>query len=225
MRPIEASMARADISYKPSSANKCENIAFIQVATVAKYTDGVLFYAAGNPTQHAFLQNNKLYDNNGAFVDVLPGYKQIYYNAAWSKAWVSPDNDPEAKVGSGTKNKASVMWDTPGTRFVTGEPKRFAEKGFEMKFETAAVCVETNEVLGVLKWGFSVPTVNGGPLTVFPTQVALDVSNEFKAAIVRANKSGIFDEIKYGLPASFNFTIHRGSSVLPGATLPTLTGE
>jgi hypothetical protein len=79
------------------------------------------------------------------------------------------------------------MSDEPGTLFRS-------RNALTIKFETAVVCLETREVLGVIRWGFRVPP-GGGRLEIYEVTVVQEVSKEFNQAIERANRSGQFEKL------------------------------
>jgi hypothetical protein len=97
--------------------------------------------------------------------------------------------------------------------------KRKARKGqgdVIVRFETAAICVDSFEILGRLKWGFKIKDEKGSPVEILdggPEAYGLEVTDDFKALVEKANS---LDFIKFKIKEPDRTTINLGgTSALP----------
>jgi hypothetical protein len=132
-----------------------------------------------------FCKENKRND----FVDHLPDFKAPYVGAEWDEeagTWVQRKGPVQIgwgpKAGKG-EGRFAFMQDTPG-RIILGTDRLYFSY-----FETAAVSLDTKQVLGVLEWGY---WQEGDEITIFKADRSdfhLEVSEWFKAAVGRWNAS------------------------------------
>lgn len=141
------------INFTPDKGKcACKNISFIQV-TLENTTGGKPTY----PTPADYYK--QLATPNGARLDHLRGETDPFYGAEWDpkkKQWVP---EPGSKVGDGPAGTAAATSDSPNV----GNARTGA--GVKIRrFETFAVCIDTGEILGGVKWGYHVPDAAGSDI-------------------------------------------------------------
>jgi hypothetical protein len=116
-------------------------------------------------------------------LDILPDETDPYYGAMWDgKKWVAEGG---SKFGRATNGDTAEIKDTPKE----GDARTGAGDVI-VWFETAAFCIETQEVLGVLKWGYKIPDSKDGEIELLggtKKDFSLKASPEFKGLIEKAN--------------------------------------
>lgn len=137
----------------------------------------------------------------GNHLDFLPGYTSPYPNAVWNgRNWVSRPVQSEFKrvLGNGPQGTRAETSDFPQTA------QSRSNKGVAtQKFETAAFCIDSQEVLGVLSWGVETPDNNSAPMVILNAEkqnannqsdFGLSASPDFKALVAQANKVGVSND-------------------------------
>lgn len=129
--------------------------------------------------------------------------------ATWIVGDVEKGSDTRIGYGMGAPgNKGyspAIMFDSP--KMVD------ARKGKKIvaKFETAVFTIDTNEVLGVISWGFEIPANMNGDFVIDVPTVSKTPSKELHAAVQKAN--AVFPN-KIGAPKA----VPNGSGLLGGVS-------
>ncbi len=178
------------ITFKPSKDNPAERIAFLQVVT-ERTLGGEPISENFGKKQDEFNKKLNLDPEKGDHLDIAFGANQPYYNAIWSgNDWGR--HHRTSAVGDGPLQKKAVMVDEPGLTRLSRNGKDIIHT-----FETAVFAIDSQEVLGVIKWGYRIPsdkTTNVELLYAKTTDVSLKASDQFKKLIQKANT---LPEIKY----------------------------
>jgi hypothetical protein len=170
----------AKFSFEPTAKNPGTTIVFLQcnllsvVGATPRYADPAEWYEK--------LSTDKTKGNQ---IDVTKGETDPYYGAMWNKKWVPEAAYPKG-IGAGAPKKAiAEVGDKPN------EPLARAGKGiYKETYETAAFCIDTQQILGVITWGDEIPD-NAKDPTVIKYSTAgdfsLNASKDFKALVAKAN--------------------------------------
>jgi len=124
-------------------------------------------------------------------LDILEGETDPYFSAMWDKKnekWV--DESGTLRVGNGVTGRAAFMRDRPGWK----DDKRGHGEELFVKFETAAFAIDSQEVLGVLKWGYKIPADDDEPIELLGAtrdDFSVFVSRTFQNIVETANESGL----------------------------------
>jgi hypothetical protein len=169
-----------------------KTIGFIQMVNPTFEADGS---RADPEALEPLLEKHGLRTNDGWHLDFLNGWDVKYYNLAWK----GKESRWGVRKGFGEhvgEKGFAELTDLPG--WDNKEEPRLTPKGGSVlyRFETAAVDVETGDVLGVVRWGFRIPVRGGGPLQLFAVTHGDTVSGDFKDALIRANGSGLFKKVE-----------------------------
>jgi hypothetical protein len=138
-------------------------------------------------------------------LDFQYGDTSPYLGAEWNgKKWVPETSD--SRIGVGKSQTMSVSSDEPGFGRVFGR----AGKGPGVaKFETAVFSIDSQEILGDITWGFTVPDNGQDPIVLINgkwnkdpklSDYQLSASGDFKKVIALANKVGVGDDKRNKLP-------------------------
>jgi RHS repeat-associated protein len=168
-----------EIKYVPAKGNKCTTITFINV--VRQTTIGNIVHM-GDEEETVFRKQSNVDPKLGDFLDVLPGETDPYYGAMWNgKKWV-PDSE-DARIGGNAQTAV----------FQDGPTAAGARKGFGdaiKRFETAVFAIDTQEVLGVITWGFRIEDKKNSGVELLngtKADVTLAPSEAFKKVVEKAN--------------------------------------
>ncbi|MBY0527128.1 MAG: hypothetical protein K2R98_27280, partial [Gemmataceae bacterium] len=178
----------AVFDYVPSKDNPCKNITFLQIvqSTIAKKpnfpTDD-----DGKSLADYFKQYST---KSGWFLDHDPLSQgtQPYFGAVWdakAKKWASGSEEKEGApllLGNGPEKKIARMADLP-----MDDEGRKGRGVVAYKFETAVFCIDTQEVLGVITCGFTIPDDPKKAIELDKVQFKLGVSDDFREAVQNAN--------------------------------------
>lgn len=175
----------------------CTVITYIQVVTRLTLGD-MGFQPGGNEDEEYYKKwsvDQKLSDR----IDHIRGENDPYYGAMFDeikKKWVS-ELGPGMIVGNGP----------PTVKAATAQDETFAGAGrdkdlgvFINTFEMAVFCVDSQEVLGVIKWGYKVPANETDPLEILfadEKDFSLSLSDAAKKTIAKANQIGKNDLMKH----------------------------
>jgi hypothetical protein len=179
------SSVSAAVMYLPDkkNINPATVITFLQVCT-SRTLDGKPFYST-DPVETAWFSKLSTDKNKANKLDSVPGRTAPYYGVTWQNgqwALINP-NSNIAKLGSG-KNPA-LAYDEPSTKSAR------SNKGvFIATYETVAFCVDTQQVLGAITWGYEVPNNQTAPVVILNATKAdfsLNASADFKGLIKQAN--------------------------------------
>jgi hypothetical protein len=183
-----ASKIHATFSFEPSDKNPATTITFMQ-GVLERTLDGKAFYgnAAADKEWYAALSTDKTKANQ---VDVIKPENDPYYGAEWNGTnWVAeatPAGEPTWTLGAGDPKKL-IAFTSDGPQ--TGQARK--GKGvFRAQYEMAAFSVDTQQILGVITWGFQVPDNAKGPIALLNANVAdysLNASATYKGLIAQAN--------------------------------------
>ncbi len=162
----------------------CTKITMLQVVTELT-VGGNPWYPGGNDDE-AYYKMWSADPKKSDRIDHIRGVTAPYYGAKFdedAKTWVSDGTGNGLGSASPALKKAALL-DTPaGVR-----DKDFGV--FVNTFETAAFCIDNQEVLGVLKWGYRIPANADDPIVLLFGDKA-DFSKSFsdatKKTIAKAN--------------------------------------
>lgn len=129
----------------------------------------------------------------GNHLDFVQRWTSPYVNAKWDaagKRWVTR-TPIERILGRGGPNniKNATGSDEPGT---SAGRKKKGEVAVDL--ELAVFCIDSQEVMGVLDWGITIPDNADKPIVVTHAtrnDVRLNVSPDFKKLVARANEVGV----------------------------------
>ena len=176
---VKGKSIEAHFTFKPDPGNKAEAISFLQV--IHERTLGGKPYYAGTDE---YFQKFSTDPTKANYLDHYEGEDDPYYGAKWDGSkWI--DEGRAGTVGGARGTKTATMNDWPS--FDTDGRKG---KVAIARFETAAFCIDSQEVLAVLTWGFKVPANKGDPIELFggfAKDFSLEASGEFKKLIQKAN--------------------------------------
>ncbi|MBY0524210.1 MAG: hypothetical protein K2R98_12470 [Gemmataceae bacterium] len=124
-------------------------------------------------------------------------------------------------IGSGPAGKQARMVDQPGW----AQDVRPGTGNLSYQFETAIFSIDSQQVLGVIKWGVTIPNDPNKAIILQKVEIEKQVSDDFKKAIQLANDvQG--QKVKLGdQEVILNVVLHAqpngdpkltGKSVLPG---------
>src|SRR5262249_24583006 len=91
-----------------------------------------------------------------------------------------------------------------------------------VEFETAVYAIRAQQVLGVIKWGYTVPDDARTPVLLHPVVFSKEVSPQFKALMTKANSIAAM-RYKVGPPRTVPYTwppgqpLYGGTSAVPDA--------
>ena len=175
----------AYITFTPTKGTPCGPIAFIQV--VSRKLKGKDMTPAPPDYYKKFLSDA------GTRLDHAKGELYPYYDVTregdqWVPNPTSAGTVTLTAVGNGGTGTAARMDDhpnSPQSRIFRGE--------LVVEYETAAISINTQEVLGVVKWGFTVPDErNDGtdpPIEVDRPTYSATPSDSFKKAVAKWNEN------------------------------------
>ncbi len=182
----------AEFTYVPADKNPGKTITFIQVHTERTWGGKPVYQEdfAQDPVRFRedifkYFQRFSTDKAKGNYLDHNFGEDDPYYGAMWNGAnWVQ--EIARWKIGSGPGKANAYITDDPDF-----PGSRTPGKGdFVDTFEVAAFCIETQQVLGVITWGFKVPEGKKDPIVLLNAtagDVSLTASAAFKGLIAQAN--------------------------------------
>jgi len=106
-----------------------------------------------------------------------------------AKLALAADENKIHSIGSCNPKKNAKMHDKPSFRTKGARSARNNNGKGVARFETCAICVETNKILGCITWGFEVPDSEKGGITPLGGGVG-DVgmgSGDFRKLVQKAN--------------------------------------
>jgi hypothetical protein len=202
---LDQPLMTARFEYKPDSDNKSTVISFVQVVQEQTW-DGSVRLGGGTNEDNKWLTDHLVVheprrNRKGLMVDIAAGENDMYYGAAWSKksmTWVSERNagtpgygrlDAFSPLGKGltrrekANEQKNAMMDDRVVSTVQGKQS--------YQFETAVIAIDTQEVLGVIEWGFKNTDFGFGDTTRYlASKVVVRASaptDELKIAVAKGN--------------------------------------
>jgi RHS repeat-associated protein len=169
--------------FKPGPNCTCENISFIQV-TLENTTGGTRLYPDSD--KEGYYEDFASESAEGARVDHIEGDVDPYYGAVqWTIGgpWVT---EGPGQLGSGPRGIDATMRD--GTTVSTDA--RSGLGAHNKRFEACAVCIDTGEIYGCVRWGFTAADAPGSPAVVTGASQAdftSDPSREWGLAVAKWN--------------------------------------
>ncbi len=175
--------AKLKIQFVPSKDNPATVITFLQVVR-EDTLDGKPTVSVLPKAEREFREKSNVDKNKFDYIDMFPDDTDPYTGAEWDGAKWKPEISIW-KVGNGPKQEDAETGDWPDT-------KPIARKGkvTVVRFEIAVFSVDSQEILGVIQWGFKVPGDKDGKtelLGATMADVSLGASAEFKKVIEKAN--------------------------------------
>jgi hypothetical protein len=172
-----------DVEFEPSKGCACQNIVFLQTNTVSTI-GGKAWYP--NPAE--FYEKFATDKTKGNQLDFIKGETDPYYNAEWDGTkWVAEAGN-NSQIGKGKPKTDATTRDRPWLAAA-----RTGKGEVIFQFETAAFCIDSQEVLGVISWGMKVPDNNKDPIQLLgatATDFSASFSADSKALIAKANAVG-----------------------------------
>jgi len=172
----------AEITFHPNDENKSKNISFIQVVRVT--LGGALVYPGVGASYYSQFDSS-----TGWRVDHIQGESDPYYGARPGKGMLWIDEGGRSRPGRGPATGIP-----PRDAFMVDSPNRNdARKGngdYVFMAETAAIDIDTGEVLGVVKWGFKIADGANTPVELIgghAGDAGAYTSDDFKRAVEQAN--------------------------------------
>jgi RHS repeat-associated protein len=172
------SSATAKITFAPDRKNcGCTIITFIQV--IRSQVGGIDTFT-GKPEDAPYYEG--FLSEYHTRVDHVKGEDDPYYGAKWDGSqWVSEGDGTQ--IGNARTGIDAKLVDFPKAQKTARTGKGKAVKSFE----TAVFCIDSQEVLADLNWGFSVADKRDSPVTLLPVDVFREPSAPFRAAVKVAN--------------------------------------
>ena len=184
-----------EFTYKPGPKNDHNAISFLQVVRIGAV--GGLTTFPGRGTQKHW---KMLSDDGMDYIDHVPGsFDGPWYGAKWDsekKDWVDnvdskgnvwgrlgwgPRSPRGKKVGKGNNAEMTDQVENGYGRHGLGT--------VTIILETAAVDIDTGEVLGVVEWGFEIADRKNSNIELYEPSYGDSVTNHFRAAVRRWNNT------------------------------------
>ena len=206
--PPNAGRLDVDFWFDPKPTCKSKAISFIQVVHEWK--------VGGRPHYRSdYFKEFSTDLTSGNYLEHDFGDDDPYYGAKWDgKRWKF--EGPGMEVGSHSTGLSAHMTDHPGFK----NNKRNQES-LLLRLETAAVAIDTQEVLAVLKWGLEIPKDDKLPIRLIAGttgDVDVFVSPDFRSLVEKANAHPRMEH-KIAPPNRLNFNC-GGTSIILGAKKP-----
>jgi hypothetical protein len=190
--PTTATGVTFSATYQPGTlVTAASRVTFLQVIT-GRTRGGRESFPEADP---AYYRQYSTGAGLGDFLDHLEGETDPYYGAQWAQPVSGGPPYWEDEGATGTVGKADLSGTSPAT--MADSPNSRAARtlgGAVVTFETAAFCIDSQEVLGVLTWGYNVPADPAvgppAPLQLLNGQdgdFGTAASAHFKALIAKAN--------------------------------------
>jgi hypothetical protein len=183
----------ADLTFVPSKDNKGTRIVFLQVIVKRTLGDEAYF---GKKDAEFYRQFSVSGQTLGDRLDFIKGESDPYDNAQWNGTdWIREEKD-NTQIGDGTTRPPTnaTTRDRPGFDDTPNTPGDARNgKVATMILETAVFCIDSQEVLGALTWGFKVPANQNDAIEITggrKNDAQRFVDGFFQDLIQKANQRG-----------------------------------
>jgi hypothetical protein len=174
---------QAQFSFEPSVKNPATTITFMQ-CVLETTLDGKPNYP-GRAAVREFYPQFSTDKQKANMIDIIKGKTEPYFSIEWKEGmWVAEWGKGDA-IGVGNPKAIATTSDKPN------DPRARTRKGVSRSLlEMAAFCVDTQQILGVVTWGYQVPDNAKDPTVILNSFVAdysLNASATYKGLIEKAN--------------------------------------
>jgi RHS repeat-associated protein len=216
LNPRQDARVRAEFWFAPSNDNRAQHIVFVQ-AVQESTVGGNGWYGYEDQAKTsklathllAFLKTLSTNQNLANHIDIGESTNQFYGVGPIRRI---ADLSENSNVGSGLRGRSAYMVDMPSV----AARARKGQGDVIVRMETAALSVDSWEVLGVITWGFRIKDQANSPIEILNGGImdfGLSATDSFKALVRQANLS---NEIKIKVQQPDRSVINLGgTSALP----------